>query len=211
MKKLTISAAVLALSGLQILQAARVDVYPQSFDAGGWKLDVQFMDVMGSPYLLAHGAGMRVVDAMATAERPKSGNWRVWVRSRKWVDGAGAFKVRAGGKEIARVFGVSQEEWDWEDGGELFLEAGKTEIVLEDQDGFDGRCAGIVLVDDGTKPTGALRMDAAAVSETVDADFVVVGGGIPGTCAAVAAARRGLKVALVQDRPVLVRTPSHEV
>lgn len=211
MKKMTISAAVLALSGLQILQAARVDVYPQSFDAGGWKLDVQFMDVMGSPYLLAHGAGMRVVDAMATAEIPKSGNWRVWVRSRKWVDGAGAFKVRAGGKELARVFGVSQEEWDWEDGGELFLEAGKTEIVLEDQDGFDGRCAGIVLVDDGTKPTGALRMDAAAVSETVDADFVVVGGGIPGTCAAVAAARRGLKVALVQDRPVLGGNGSSEI
>ena len=83
---------------VQALDAARIDVYPQSFDAGGWKIDVQFMDVMGSPYLLAHGAGIRVLDAVARATVPESGKWRVWVRSRKWVDGAGAFKVCVGGK-----------------------------------------------------------------------------------------------------------------
>jgi hypothetical protein len=35
-----------------IANAARIDVYPQSFDKGGWGLDAQFMDVMGSPYLI---------------------------------------------------------------------------------------------------------------------------------------------------------------
>ena len=34
-------------------------------------------------------------------------------------------------------------------------------------------------------------------------DFCVVGGGLAGTFAAVAAARRGSKVVLIQDRPVL--------
>lgn len=42
-------------------------------------------------------------------------------------------------------------------------------------------------------------------------DFVVVGGGLSGVCAAVTAARRGLKVALVQDRPVLGGNSSSEV
>lgn len=32
---------------------------------------------------------------------------------------------------------------------------------------------------------------------------MVVGGGIAGTCAALSGARNGLRVALVQDRPVL--------
>ena len=47
--------------------------------------------------------------------------------------------------------------------------------------------------------------------EMVEADFVVVGGGLPGTCAAVAAARRGLKTVLVQDRPVLGGNASSEI
>jgi hypothetical protein len=42
-------------------------------------------------------------------------------------------------------------------------------------------------------------------------DLVVVGGGIAGTCAALSAARLGLKVALVQDRPVLGGNGSSEV
>ena len=191
--------------------ATRVDVHPQRFDAGGWKMDVQFMDVMGSPYLLAHGCGRRVTDARAVVDVPEAGRWRVWVRSRRWTKGAGTFKVRIGGSELGRVFGAAQEEWGWEDGGEVTLGRGPAEIALEDMDGFDGRCAGVALTNGGEKPEGALDMAGAAVAETVDADFVVVGGGLPGTCAAVAAARRGLNVALVQDRPVLGGNASSEI
>lgn len=43
------------------------------------------------------------------------------------------------------------------------------------------------------------------------ADFVVAGGGMAGVCAAIAAARAGLKVVLVQDRPVLGGNASSEV
>lgn len=41
-------------------------------------------------------------------------------------------------------------------------------------------------------------------------DFCVVGGGMAGLCAALAAARRGAKVALIQDRPVLGGNASSE-
>jgi len=42
-------------------------------------------------------------------------------------------------------------------------------------------------------------------------DFVVVGGGLSGICAAVTAARQGIRTALVQDRPVLGGNASTEI
>lgn len=49
--------------------------------------------------------------------------------------------------------------------------------------------------------------------ETVNhqVDFCVVGGGLSGVCAAIAAARHGAKVALMQDRPVLGGNASSEI
>lgn len=48
-------------------------------------------------------------------------------------------------------------------------------------------------------------------SETVRTDITVVGGGLAGVCAAIAAARLGRTVALVQNRPVLGGNSSSEV
>ena len=42
-------------------------------------------------------------------------------------------------------------------------------------------------------------------------DFCVVGGGIAGMLAAISAARHGVKVALMQDRPVLGGNASSEI
>jgi hypothetical protein len=49
--------------------------------------------------------------------------------------------------------------------------------------------------------------------KTVDltADLMVVGGGIAGVCAAITAARQGIRVVLVQDRPVLGGNASSEI
>lgn len=47
--------------------------------------------------------------------------------------------------------------------------------------------------------------------ETIISDLVIVGGGISGVCCAVTAAREGLTVTLVQDRPVLGGNASSEV
>lgn len=46
---------------------------------------------------------------------------------------------------------------------------------------------------------------------TIETDFVVIGGGMAGMCAAIAAARNGLRVVLVQDRSVLGGNASGEV
>ncbi|MGQ1788104.1 FAD-dependent oxidoreductase [Saccharicrinis sp. GN24d3] len=45
----------------------------------------------------------------------------------------------------------------------------------------------------------------------IQADFVVIGGGLSGVCAAITAARKGTKTVLVQDRPVLGGNASSEV
>jgi len=45
----------------------------------------------------------------------------------------------------------------------------------------------------------------------LQADLAIVGGGLAGTCAAITAARQGLRVALLQDRPVLGGNASSEV
>jgi len=47
--------------------------------------------------------------------------------------------------------------------------------------------------------------------EDISTDLVVVGGGVSGICAAIAAARAGIKVVLLQDRPVLGGNASSEV
>ncbi|MFA0756867.1 MAG: hypothetical protein YPKNTGVA_002396, partial [Candidatus Fervidibacter sp.] len=45
----------------------------------------------------------------------------------------------------------------------------------------------------------------------LEADVVVVGGGMAGVCAAIAAARNGASVVLIQDRPVLGGNSSSEI
>ena len=52
---------------------------------GGWELDQQAMETMGSPYLLAHGLGIAVKDAVTKVRFEQSGEYRVWVRTRDWV------------------------------------------------------------------------------------------------------------------------------
>ncbi len=48
-------------------------------------------------------------------------------------------------------------------------------------------------------------------TENITSDLVIVGGGLAGTCCAITAARHGVKVALVQDRPVLGGNGSSEI
>ncbi|MGY0035776.1 FAD-dependent oxidoreductase [Pedobacter sp. NJ-S-72] len=51
----------------------------------------------------------------------------------------------------------------------------------------------------------------AVKSESASYDLVVAGGGLAGVCCAITAARKGLNVVLVQDRPVLGGNSSSEV
>ncbi|HEY9294065.1 MAG TPA: FAD-dependent oxidoreductase [Microlunatus sp.] len=71
--------------------------------------------------------------------------------------------------------------------------------------------------DDSTESTRERLLVAAAEesrsyrTERLDAQLVIVGGGLAGTCAAITAARAGVRVILVQDRPVLGGNSSSEV
>lgn len=194
---------------------------------GGWELDQQSMEQMGSPYLLAHGLGIPVPDATTQVEFPSAGSYRIWVRTRDWVapwnaPGApGKFQVWIDGKPVRETFGTKSATWHWHDGGMVKV-GKKAKIALHDLTGFEGRCEAILFCKDANfKPVNEVdaltkfRRDVQALSvEPEDIghfELIVAGGGLAGTCAAIAAARQGIKVALIQDRPVLGGNGSSEV
>jgi hypothetical protein len=198
-------------------------------NCGGWVVDPQFMDQMGSPYLLAHGLGHPVADASTTLEFPKSGTFKIFVRTKDWVaqwkaPGApGRFEILINDKPLKTTFGTEGAEWHWQSGGIVHVDSSrKLKIALHDLTGFEGRCDAIVFTTDkklvppnkGEAMTAFRRELLGFTKEPEFAgkfDFVVVGGGMSGTCASIVAARLGLKVALIQDRPVLGGNNSSEV
>ena len=83
--------------------AADVLVEAESFaDLGGWVVDQQFMDLMGSSYLLAHGMGKPVAPARTEVEFPEAGAYHLWVRTKDWVPShhPGTFKVVVDGVSV---------------------------------------------------------------------------------------------------------------
>ena len=220
MKKI-ISAAALCLMMCFGAGAQGIFVETESFsDKGGWSLDQQFTDLMGSPYLIAHGFGKPVADASTTIEVKTPGTYYVYARTFNWVspwtmekEGPGAFKIKIGGKALKPVLGTTGDSWMWQSAGSVKLKAGRTTLALSDLKGFDGRCDAIYLTmtEGDIPPTDvkaleAYRRKVGAISATPEKggsyDLVVVGGGIGGMCAAVSAARFGCKVALINDRLV---------
>ncbi len=226
--RLTSVVAVL-LSTCCLAAAADLFVEAESFaERGGWKLDTQFVQQMGSPYLLAHGLGRPVDDARSTMDVPERGTYRVWVRTIDWVARWGAkpspgkFQIAIDSQMLTETFGTKGSEWSWQDGGTVSLEAGECDIRLVDLTGFDGRCDCIYLTTDILReppPAGTVlskwRRDRLGLPENPQTrgpyDLVVIGGGYAGMGAAISAARMGCRVALVQDRPVLGGNGSSEV
>jgi len=220
------------LAGLLLVSpvgAQTLLVEAESFaDRGGWVVDQQGIDQMGSPFLLAHGLGRPVKDASTIVSFPKPGRYRVRVRTRDWVapwDAPGApgkFRLIVGGKTLETIFGTEGAQWHWQDGGTVNI-TGKTAVVkLHDLTGFEGRCDAIVFSADPDfvppnegEPMAAFRKKMLSLTDQPKDegryDLVVVGGGIAGTCTAVSAARLGLQVALIQNRPVLGGNNSSEV
>ncbi len=190
---------------------AATELGPLAFARGGWGLDTQSMDELGTAYLIAHGLGAPVADATASFTVAKPGKRHVWVLTRNWHAGApGRFRVSVDGKPLPKVFGTGCPVWSWVSGGTVALAAGRHVLQLKDETGFDGRCAGVIL-NDGKVPEGPLQMGVRDEPEAVACDLVVVGGGPAGVAAALAAARRGLQVALLNDRPVLGGNSSEEI
>lgn len=204
-------------------------VEAESFSVkGGWQVDQQFMDMMGSPYLIAHGAGVPVEDASAQVRLPGKGEWHLFVRTFNWVspwydgEGPGKFKVAVDGDELSETLGAAGSKWMWQYAGSFETTSRNISVALKDMTGFDGRCDALYF---SRVKNPELPEDVAGMRELRSRlirnfnspsdkglyDLVVAGGGVAGMCAAVAAARQGMKVALIHDRPVLGGNNSAEV
>jgi len=216
------------LVGILPAPAATIFLEAEGFETlGGWVVDQQAMDQMGSPYVLAHGLGQPVADAVTTVGIPEAGTYRVWVRTRDWCapwnapDSPGRFQLVIDDRPLDTVFGTEGDPWHWQPGGTVNLRPGQVRVALRDLTGFDGRCDAILLSSDPafeppneSEALAQFRRAQLGITQPIDEgmfDLVVVGGGMAGTCAAISAARLGLKVALIQDRPVLGGNNSSEV
>ena len=74
-------------------------------DLGGWVVDPHSMRQIGSSYVMAHGYGTPVKDAVTTAKFPAEGRYAVWARTRNWnavwtKGAAGRFQVVVDGKTL---------------------------------------------------------------------------------------------------------------
>lgn len=194
-------------------------------DYGGWRLDTQFVHLMGSAYLIAAGVGQPVADARTDVDLPKAGRWRLWVRAKNWIKehSPGQFNVSLGAQRSAVAFGAApRQEWIWQSGGEFDLPKGRLRLTLHDRTGYFGRCDALLLTTDlGYQPlekVETLTLERARLTglsldpaDEGQYDVVVVGAGAAGCCAALASARLGASTALVQDRPVLGGNSSIEL
>jgi hypothetical protein len=227
-----VAGAILACCAIALTATASaadgVLVEAESFDSnGGWSLDTQFIETMGSPYLLAHGLGRPVADATTAVRFPETGTYQVFVRTKDWVarwkapGQPGRFQLVINGQELAETFGTSGAEWSWQAGGKVEINQPDVKLALHDLTGFDGRCDAIYFTKTGEAPpneSGVLpawrrKLLHLAEQPTLKEgyDLVVVGGGYAGVGSALSAARMGCKVALIQDRPVLGGNGSSEV
>lgn len=227
-----LSSTLLLMLGLFAQVPAQVLLETETFkDKGGWVLDNQFLAQMGSPYLLAHGMGVPVKDAIASVDLPKAGVYKVWARTRDWAPfaadggpgkGPGRFQVLVDGKAVGEVQGADGDPaWGWRVVGRVATASARIQVALHDETGFGGRCDALFFGD-----TAALRPPEGfaeqrtwrrkmlgfpdAPKDTGSFDLVVVGGGIAGITASVQAARLGLRVALLHNRGVLGGNNSSE-
>ncbi|MFZ5941261.1 MAG: FAD-dependent oxidoreductase [Bacteroidota bacterium] len=185
---------------------------------GGWVSDYQFIGEMGSTYLMAHGLGVPVEDAYTTAGFPEPGTWHLYVRTCNWVSpwtdsyAPGTFRVSVGGVPSDTLFGTLPGGWGWQYGGMFTIGEKDVEIRLSDQTGFNGRVDALLFSRkvETDLPAGGdrlriLREKAEAVPSYPrnegTYDVIVVGGGIAGISSAIAAARSGLTVALIEAGP----------
>ena len=188
---------------------------------GGWVVDPAAMGEMGSAYLMAHGAGVPVADAETSIEIPEAGEYHIWARTRDWTavwkrgTPAGRFTIRISGYELPQVLGTNGEKWAWQKAGSLRLSAGEHTVALHDLTGFNGRCDALYfstdpmdVPPDGGRALEEFRKEKCAIIPVDDPgnyDLIVAGGGMAGSVTALAAARLGLHVLLLQDRAVLIR------
>ena len=193
-------------------------------DYGGFIRDTQYVREMGQGYLLANSVGTPVAPAKVKFEVRETGWYRLWVRTKNWCVGhePDGIELTLDGFKCDVVCGRMQlEHWYFEAGGDFYLEPGTHTLSVYDTTGWFGRFAAVIITNDldfTPSPEQSRwkrqRLEMKGLTNTVTDhghfDLLIVGGGVPGVTAAVTAARQGLRVALISDRPVLGGNGSEE-
>ncbi|WP_084182095.1 FAD-dependent oxidoreductase [Maribacter ulvicola] len=224
LSNLLLTVCTLMLFNKSIAQKEVLIEAERFIDKGGWVIDPQFVEQMGSPYLMAHGMGVPVANASTSIQFNEEGTYHVWARTKNWApgnwDAPGQFKIIVNGKALKNTLG-STPGWSWEYAGKTRVTSTDVEIQLSDLTGFNGRCDAIYFSQSKKMPQDSdSKLDTwrksllseTSIPEKEQAyDLVVTGGGIAGCAAAIAAAEQGLRVALIHDRPVLGGNASEEI
>lgn len=228
MKKYLCVLLFACITGFQA-SAANYLLEAESFaNKGGWVVDQQFMDRMGSPYLMAHGLGTPVKDAMTRITLPQVGTYYIYVRTYNWTspwdkgEGPGKFQVVIDGEPLSTTVGSTGNAWMWQPAGQVKIDRAQVAVGLHDLTGFNGRCDALFFTTDPREvppnemeALTAFRNKKSGLPATTPVagqyDLVVVGAGVAGMSAAIAAARLGCRVALINDRPVLGGNNSSEI
>ncbi len=194
-------------------------------DKGGYRVETQFVREVGQSYLMGLGIpGEPVASAKTGFAVDKPGTYRLWVRTRNWLRdfGPGRFYVQVDGVRAGNEMGnLPSENWGWQIAGDVQLTAGTHELAVEDTTGYFPRVAAFLITDDmdytpSPEWARARLVRASLLGQDEKAqdsgpwDVVVAGAGPGGIPAAVAAAREGMKVALVHSRPMLGGNASNE-
>lgn len=192
---------------------------------GGFTAETQFVQEMGQGYLFAcQVPGIPVEDAQTRFAVPEAGTYRIWVQTKNWYPSAspGRLKALLDDAYLPRELGtLPTQQWAWEPAGDAALTAGTHSITLQDTTGYFGRFAAVVITNDMDytpepqlqrlwRERARLRGEPQQAEDAGSFDVVIAGGGPAGVPAAIAAARKGQKVALLHARPGLGGNASDE-
>ena len=156
----TFAVVLLAIAWLaQPLAAANIWIEAESFqEKGGWLVDQQMIEGMGSPYLIAHGLGTPVKDALTKVRIDTAATYNVYVRPtigpRRGTPQRvlAGFKVAIMAKRLPVIVGQTGDRWQWQKAGTVNLKQGTATLALCDLSGFDGRCDAICLSTSAVAP-----------------------------------------------------------
>ena len=82
MKKIQFTHILFLFASFSTISASNLFIEAESFTKkSGWVVDQQFMDLMGSSYLMAHGMGEPVEDAKTEVTFPEKGTYYVYIRT----------------------------------------------------------------------------------------------------------------------------------
>lgn len=207
MKRFIYIVSVCILTFSCVSKTDDIIVEAEFFDTcGGWLLDQQFYEQVGSAYLIAHGVGTPVTDASTTVCVDRNRKYHVWARTFNWnspwdsLQAPGLFRVAINGQELENTLGDKYSDWNWQYAGQFTAPRSRVTLSLKDLTGFDGRCDAIFLTTSDL-PVFPEERDLPLVDCDEEYDFIVVGAGTAGLSAAISASRLGLKTLILDDKP----------